>query len=199
MTPSCILIEPSGATDFVRAEYGKDKVWFKSQTALWLPLLLPSAIAGACSGANLVFSTWRTFALKDPAFFSLPDGAGFSVRILLPLGGLHGDLWGGLLYHTPGLPPVSWGDKFVPGNGGLRHKLDGFFTPERIDSYRKPGRAREDLWVRRDLTAEELCPGAYDVPAWRERIGNLTGEEAAKVMAAMRLPTSAAELLPHQS
>jgi len=183
-----LVSAPSARIDFQRAEFTPDGMWFESATLSWLPILLPTIYA-ACGSSCLTFSSFRALPmLKDPALLPLPDGGGYSVRLIAPLGGCHGDLWGGLLYHSASADPVPCMEKFSPNNNGVRRVVENFFTPERIDSYRKPDKPREELWTRFDLAIEDLLPGAYPLPNWQRAVAGLSHEEAAAKMNAMRAP-----------
>jgi hypothetical protein len=165
-----IIPDPKGTLDFIRAERGPDGIWFQSATPLWLPLLLPTALASVQGGADFTFSAHRNIPLGDPAFFALPSATGFSVKVVAPLGKPHAeDQWGAALYVSKTQPPAAAGEKFIAANGGLRRVLDAFFTPERIDGYRNDAsRPFEELWIRHSLTIEQLSPEAYDCPAWQK-------------------------------
>ena len=188
-----LVSAPLGRIDFRRAELTPDGLWFQSATLSWLPILLPNIYA-ACGNSDLSFSSFRDLPMfKDPRMLPLPDGAGYSVRLIAPLGGGHGELWGGLLYHSAQADPVPCMEKFSPNNNSVRRVVENFFTPERIDSYRKPDKPREELWTRFDLAIEDLLPGAYPLPNWQKAVAGLPHEEAAAKMDALRAPTSAGE------
>jgi len=79
-------------------------------------------------------------------------------------------------------------EKFSPNNNGVRRVVEKFFTTERIDSYRKPDKPREELWTRFDLAIEDLLPGAYPLPSWSRAVAGLSHEEAAAKLNALRQP-----------
>ena len=188
-----LVSAPLGRIDFRRAELTADGLWFSSATLSWLPTLLPNLYA-ACGNSDLTFSSFRELPmLKDPRMLPLPDGAGYSVRLIAPIGGAHGDLWGGLLYHSAKHGPVPCLEKFSPSNNGVRRALEKFFTPEHVDSYRRADKGREEIWLRHDLRIEDILPEAYDLPNWQKAVAGLSPEEAAAKMNALRLPTSSAE------
>jgi hypothetical protein len=198
-----LTITPNGAnaTDYVKAELGTDGIWFKSPTPLALQNLIPGAISAVCAGADFSFSTFRSFPLGSPKFFTIPAGQGITVRVLLPLGQGHGEAWGILTYHSPDAPPVPSSEKFIPASNVLKRIFnDELFNHERVDRLHNPDRRpREEIWVRHALTAEELSPGAFHLPRWARK---LTPEEAAEeqqrqaeqaALNARRSPISGAE------
>jgi hypothetical protein len=189
-----IAIFPSGlGVDFLRAECGHDSIWMKGSIPAWLPTLMPS-VYGAIGAADFTFSSFRPLPLTDPDFMPLPSGQGWTTRVIAPIGGAYPDLWGGVIFVSGHQPSVCL-DKFVPGDGGIRRVLENFFSKERIDSYRRGGKAHEEIWVRAGLQISDMLDEPYHIPAWLKAVQGLEPAEAAAKMVAFRSPTSDAEAL----
>jgi hypothetical protein len=112
------ISSPPGEIDFVHAKF-TDGLWFHSAKQ-WIVNIMPGVLAAA-GRQNITISTVRALPLlRDPDLLFLPEGAGWVVRLIAPIGGAHGDLWGGLLYHHPAHPPTPCMDKFSPEDSGVR-------------------------------------------------------------------------------
>ncbi len=193
-----VVIEPIGdSVDFVRKDYGVDRVYFSHPRPAWISTLLPAAIAEACSGSDFTYSTWRRFPLRSPDEFTIPSNEGaFLIRVFMPIGGAFSPtMWTCLTWHDARQKPVVSSEKFhITGKGLQRILTDTLASPEAVDALRKlDRRPRYETWVRHDWRASEIAPGSVDVPGWMSKIEGLTDADAAAAIAAMRAPTSDAE------
>ena len=123
----------------------------------------------------------------------LPAGSGYAVKIFAPAGGFFPDQWGSLLFYGESHPPAVAGDRFIPGNGGIKRQVQEFFNADFIDLLRKPDRPRAELWIRHDLKIADMLPDAYDAPRWLRETQGLNPEEAAAKISALRAPMTASE------
>ena len=192
-----IVIEPSaGSIDFQRKDYDATQVWFSHPRPAWWPNVIPAAIAAACGGDDITISTFRRFPMRDPADFTISNEGAFLTRVFMPIGGTFSPtLWTCLTWHSARQAPVTASERFhITGNGLKRLLTDLLMNPETIDKLRKlDSRPRTEVLVRHDWRALDIAPGCIDLPGWMQKIGDLTGAEAAAKMNAMRAPTSAAE------
>jgi hypothetical protein len=85
----------------------------------------------------------------------------------MPLGRLWGKgMWGCVTFYDIRKPPVASGDKFIVDDDGLAKQLAKIFTQEAYDSLRDISRRpRWEVWVRWNWSADEIAPGAFDLPA----------------------------------
>lgn len=197
-----ITIFPSGqGVDFFRAERSYDGVWLRSSVASWITTLL-NAVLQSVDAANFTFSSFRELPCGDPAMLPLPPGSGYAVKIFAPCGGYFEGQWGSILFHSESHPATVAGDRFIPGNGGIKRQVQEFFNADFIDSLRKPDRPRTEIWIRHGghgngngsgITIEDMLPDAYDAPRWLRETQGLNPEEAAAKISALRAPMTASE------
>jgi hypothetical protein len=141
---------------------------------------------------DFTFSSFRELPCGDPALMPLPPGSGYAVKIFAPCGGFFPDQWGSVLFHSESHPPAVAGDRFIPGNGGIKRQVQEFFSADFIDLLRKPDKPRAELWIRHDLRIADMLPDAYDAPRWLKETAGLSPEEASTRLTALRAPTDAA-------
>ena len=193
-----IVIEPSGdSVDFLRKDLDTSRVWFQHPRPAWVSTLLPAAIAEACAGSDMTYSTWRRFPLRSPDEFTIPSNEGaFLIRVFMPIGGNFAPtLWCCLTWHDARRPPVVSSERFhITGKGLQRILTDMLASPEAVDALRKlDRRPRYETWVTHDWRVLEIAPGCVDMPGWMHKVEGLTDADAAAAIAAMRAPTSDAE------
>ena len=116
---------------------------------------------------NFTFSSFRPLPLTDPDCMPLPSGQGWTTRVIAPIGGAYPDLWGGVIYVSGHQPSVCL-DKFVPGNGGIKRVLQNFFSPERIELYRRGDKAHEEIFVRARIQISDMLDEPVPYPSMAE-------------------------------
>jgi hypothetical protein len=179
------ISSPPGEIDF-RYDKFTDGLWFHSAKQ-WIANIMPGVLASA-GRLNITISTVRTLPLlRDPDLLFLPEARGWVVRLIAPIGGTHGDLWGGLLFHNPASDPTPCIEKFSPEDNGVRKVLAAHYTAEKIDSFRNPTKPREETWIRPDIRLVDIIEdGGYPLPNWQKAVEGLSFEEAQIRMNALR-------------
>lgn len=159
---------------------------------------MPGAIAEACGGSDLTYSTFRRFPLRSPDEFTIPSNEGaFLIRVFMPIGGsFDPTMWCCLTWHDARRQPVVSSERFhITGNGLKRILTDMLAKPEEIDKLRTlDRRPRCETWVRWDWRALEVVPNCIEMPRWMQAI-DPNDPDAAQKMNAFRQPTSVAEAL----
>ena len=180
-----ITIFPSGqGVDFFRAERGYDGVWLRSSVASWITTLL-NAVLQSVDAADFTFSSFREIPCGDPASACLCQQAqAMPSKFSHPAAASFQTSGASILFHSESHPPAVAGDRFIPGNGGIRRQVQEFFNADFIDSLRKPDRPRTEIWIRHGgngsgITIEDMLPNAYDAPRWLRETQGLNPEEAA--------------------
>ncbi len=193
MSRKHLMIFPGTGVDFLRAERSYDGVWLRSSQSTWLPHLLP-AVYQSVEMADFSFSSFRELPMGDPSLMPLPPNSPpYQLIILAPVGEPYPTQWGGVLFHSQTHPPCLACERFVPDAGGIERVVRSFFSEEFIGGMRFPERRHAELWVRHSLKIHDMLSDAYEAPRWLKEQQGLSPEEAARKMAAMRLPTAASQ------
>ena len=129
--------------------------------------------------------------------FAILPGGGYSLKIFMPVGEpFEPSLWSSLTFYQSGRPAVAENGPngiFSAQGGGLKRKLDGALSADRIDKLKQPdSREHFEVWVRWDFRAIMLEPDSFHIPRYRQQI-DPASEGAAEAMNAYRQPTSAGE------